>query len=60
MSVIAAEQTKETYKIEQIAVADLPEKASQRQLCIRRAIEDRNEKKRLEELETDTYWDSLD
>ncbi|WP_281647314.1 hypothetical protein [Parendozoicomonas sp. Alg238-R29] len=41
------------------AVVELPEKASQRQLHIRRAIEDRAEKKRLESMSEDNYWDNL-
>ena len=38
---------------------EMPEKASQKQLYIRRAIEDRNEKKRLEAMSEDSYWDNL-
>ena len=40
-------------------VAELPEKASQRQLHIRRAIEDRMEQKRLESMSEESYWDHL-
>ena len=41
------------------ASKEMPEKASQKQLYIRRAIEDRNEKKRLEAMSEDSYWDNL-
>lgn len=41
------------------AVVELPEKASQRQLHIRRAIEDRMEQKRLESMSEESYWDNL-
>ncbi|CAM3500729.1 PA3496 family putative envelope integrity protein [Parendozoicomonas haliclonae] len=38
---------------------EMPEKTSQKQLYIRRAIEDRMEQKRLEEMSEDSYWDNL-
>ena len=38
---------------------EMPEKASQKQLYIRRALEDRQEKKRLETLSEESYWDNL-
>ncbi len=40
-------------------VEEMPEKASQRQLFIRRSIEDRLEQRRLEELSEEKYWDNL-
>ena len=39
--------------------AEMPEKASQKQLFIRRAIEDRMEQKRLESMADENYWDNL-
>ncbi|MCL6268610.1 hypothetical protein M3P05_01405 [Sansalvadorimonas sp. 2012CJ34-2] len=38
---------------------EMPEKASQKQLYIRRALEDRAEKKRLKAMSDDNYWDNL-
>ncbi len=60
MTAIAENQSKDLYNLTpgQTAKA-LPEKTSQRQLHIRRAIEDRNEVKRLESMSEDTYWDNI-
>ncbi len=42
-----------------VETMEMPEKTSQRQLFIRRSIEDRVEQKRLEEMSEEKYWDSL-
>ncbi len=60
MAKISERQNKDRYDLNTGETGkEMPEKASQKQLYIRRAIEDRVEKKRLESMSEESYWDNL-